>query len=233
MGLRLAGKVAIITGAASGYGKGIAQKFVDEGAKVVIADLSEEAGQNAARELGCSAFRIDITQQRDWEALLKHTIDTFGALDIVVNNAGTTYKNKPTEQVSMADFDLVFNVNVRSIYLSTSVLIPWFLEQGRAGSFVNVSSTAALRPRPNLTWYNASKAAVSNATKTLAVEYATRGLRFNTVCPGAGNTGLYDEPILANHTTQFDMLTCTLQNWSFCWEQYRRHEAFLNSCAYG
>lgn len=191
MSPRLAGKVAIVTGAASGYGKGIAQKFLDEGAKVVIADLSEAAGQNTATELGCSSFRIDITQQSDWESLLKHTVDTYGTLDIIVNNAGTTYKNKPTEQATAADFDLVFNVNVRSIFLSTSTLVPWFLEQGKPASFINVASTAAIRPRPNLTWYNASKAAVSNATKTMAVEYAARGLRFNTVCPGVGQTGLY------------------------------------------
>ncbi|KAL1985866.1 hypothetical protein VTN96DRAFT_7244 [Rasamsonia emersonii] len=187
---RLEGKVAIVTGGASGFGRGIATKFVAENAKVIIADLSEENGQRVAQELNCVFERADVTKRDDWAGLLKKALDLYGQLDVVVNNAGATYVNKPTEQVTDEDFDLVMRVNVKSIYLSTSVLLPYFLDNQRQGSFIQVSSTGALRPRPGLTWYNASKAAVSNATKTMAVEYGPKGIRFNAVCPVVGSTGM-------------------------------------------
>ncbi|EED20704.1 oxidoreductase, short-chain dehydrogenase/reductase family [Talaromyces stipitatus ATCC 10500] len=187
---RLTGKVAIITGAASGFGKGIATKFVQEGAKVLIVDLSEEAGQKVATELGCSFLVADVTQRKHWEEIFRKVIDDFGALDIVVNNAGATYANKPTTSVTDADFDLVMNVNVKSIYLSTDVIVPYFLDNSRPGVFIQISSTAAIRPRPGLTWYNASKGAVSIASKTMAAEWGPRQLRFNTVCPVVGSTGM-------------------------------------------
>ncbi|KAK8066024.1 3-oxoacyl- reductase [Apiospora hydei] len=163
--LRLQFKVAIVTGGASGFGRGIAAKFVEEGAQVIIADLSEEAGSAAAAELKCDFVRADVTRRADWEALLRTAVDRFGGLDVVVNNAGMTYANKPTETVTEHDFDLVMNVNVKSVWLSTDVLLPYFLEKKRPGCFIQIASTAGVRPRPNLTWYNASKAAVINATK--------------------------------------------------------------------
>ncbi|KAI0118026.1 3-oxoacyl-reductase [Hypoxylon sp. NC0597] len=187
---RLEGKVAIVTGGASGFGRGIAAKFVDEGAKVIIADLSEEAGQAAAQELSCNFATADVTKREDWKRLLKTALDIYGQLDIVVNNAGATYTNKPTEEVTDKDFDLVMNVNVKSIYISTNVLLPYFLEQKRPGNFIQVASTAGVRPRPRLTWYNASKAAVINATKTMAVEYGPQQIRFNAVSPVVGSTGM-------------------------------------------
>ncbi|OCT52451.1 4-formylbenzenesulfonate dehydrogenase TsaC1/TsaC2 [Cladophialophora carrionii] len=187
---RLEGKVAIVTGGGSGFGAGIATKFVQEGAKVLIADLSEENGTKVAQSLGAEYLPANVTKRSDWEALLKKAIDSFGGLDIIVNNAGTTYKNKPTEDVTDDEFDLVFNVNVKSIYLSSSVLVPYFIENNRPGSFIQIASTAGIRPRPGLTWYNASKAAVSNASKTMAVEYAPKQIRFNAVCPVVGSTGL-------------------------------------------
>lgn len=202
---RLQGKVAIVTGGASGFGRGIATKFVAEGARVIVADLAADAGEAVARELnnnestssssspGAVAHfhRADITRREDWAALLTLATSTWGGLDIVVNNAGGTYPNKPTEQVTDADFDLCFNLNVRSVYMSASVLLPYFLDSGRPGAFVNVASTAGVRPRPGLAWYNASKAAVINATKSLAVEYGPRQVRFNAVAPVFGsNTGL-------------------------------------------
>lgn len=168
---RLEGKVAIVTGGASGFGRGIAAKFAAEGARVVIADVSEPAGQAAAAALGssCKFARADVTRREDWTALLAAALDAFGRLDIVVNNAGASYANKATEDVTDADFDLVMDVNVRSVYLAASVLLPYFLASGsaagRPGCFVQVASTAGVRPRPRLTWYNASKAAVINATK--------------------------------------------------------------------
>ncbi|KAK7885274.1 hypothetical protein LTR67_010452 [Exophiala xenobiotica] len=187
---RLEGKVAIVTGAASGFGKGIAAKFAREGAKVIIADLSGKSAEAAAKELGCHFSIADVTKREHWQGLLKLALEQFGGLDIVVNNAGTTYKNKPTMEVTDQDFDLVMDVNVKSIYLSTSVLVPYFLDNKRPGVFIQIASTAGIRPRPGLTWYNASKAAVSNATKTMAVEYGPQKIRFNAVCPVVGSTGL-------------------------------------------
>lgn len=187
---RLEGKVAIVTGGGSGFGTGIATKLAQEGAKVLISDLNEEAASKVASSLGIEYLVANATKRSDWEALLKKAVDVFGGLDIVVNNAGTTYKNKPTETVTDDDFDLVFDVNVKSVYVSCSVLLPYFLEQNRPGVFIQIASTAGLRPRPGLTWYNASKAAVCNATKTMAVEYGPKKIRFNSVCPVVGSTGL-------------------------------------------
>ncbi|KAJ2989680.1 hypothetical protein NUW58_g3348 [Xylaria curta] len=187
---RLQGKVAIVTGGASGFGKGIASKFVEEGAQVLIADISDEAGQSVAKELGCAFTVGDVTKREDWERLLKEAIDKFGKLDIVINNAGTTYSNRATGEVTEADFDRVMNVNVKSVYLSTNVIVPYFIEKKIPGNFIQIASTAGIRPRPRLTWYNASKAAVINATKTMAVEYAPQEIRFNSVSPVVGSTGM-------------------------------------------
>jgi NAD(P)-dependent dehydrogenase (short-subunit alcohol dehydrogenase family) len=190
MAPRLASKVAIVTGGASGFGKGIAAKFVEEGARVLIADISEQSGKQAAEEIGCGFAVADVTSEDSWKALLSQALDEFHQVDIIVNNAGTTYANKPTTLVSEKDYDLVMDVNVRSIYQSTKVILPYFLENSRPGVFIQVSSTAALRPRPGLTWYNASKAAVSVATKSMAVEFGPKNIRFNNVCPVVGSTGL-------------------------------------------
>jgi NAD(P)-dependent dehydrogenase (short-subunit alcohol dehydrogenase family) len=139
---RLEGKVAIVTGGASGFGKGIATKFIEEGAQVLIADLSEEGGQLAAKELGCAFTAADVTKREDWERLLKETVGKFGKLDIVVNNAGAAYVNKATEDVTDADFDRVMDVNIKSVYLSTSVVVPYFLEKKTPGTFIQIASTA-------------------------------------------------------------------------------------------
>ncbi|KAK5048525.1 hypothetical protein LTR84_005615 [Exophiala bonariae] len=187
---RLSDKVAIVTGAASGFGKGIARKFAEEGAKVIICDLSADAAKAAAEELSCDVAVANVTLREDWERVLQQALDKHGRLDIIVNNAGATYVNKPTVDVEDKDFDLVMNVNVKSIYLSSSVIVPYFLREKRPGCFIQISSTAALRPRPGLTWYNASKAAVNTATKTMAVEYGPNNIRFNSVCPVVGITGM-------------------------------------------
>lgn len=177
-GPRLQGKVAIVTGGAAGFGKGIVTKFVEEGARVVIADVSREVGEKAAAELGCKFARANVTRREDWESLLAMVLAEYKQLDIVVNNAGASYANKATEDVTDDDFDLVMNVNVKSVYFSTSVLLPYFLENKRPGSFIQIASTAGVRPRPRLTWYNASKAAIISATK---VGTPFSGLRRKTI----------------------------------------------------
>ena len=180
---RLEGKVAIVTGGGQGFGKGIAKKFLAEGAKVIIADFKPDVGQAAAKELNCDFHETNVTKLSDWEALYKKATDLHGKVDIVVNNAGSTYRNKPTNDVQDEDFDLCFNVNVRSIYYSARAGVPLMQKQGHGGCFVNIASTAGIRPRPGLTWYNASKAAVINASKTMAVEFAKDKIRFVSVCP--------------------------------------------------
>lgn len=187
---RLQGKTAIVTGGASGFGKGIATKFISEGANVIITDLNEQQGQAVAKELSCAFTRADVTNPDDWRRVLEFAIEKYKQLDIVVNNAGAAYSKKPTEEVTPKDFDLVMNVNVKSVYYSTNVLVPYFLKEGRPGCFIQVASTAGIRPRPELTWYNASKAAVINATKTMAVEYGPKQIRFNSVSPVVGSTGM-------------------------------------------
>ncbi|KAG5924443.1 hypothetical protein E4U53_003413 [Claviceps sorghi] len=188
---RLHGKVAIVTGAASGFGRGIAEKFSQEGARVVIADLAPEAGQSVAARIDALFVKADVTSAADWERLLAETLQAYGRLDIVVNNAGAAYANKATEHVTEAEFDLVFRVNVKSVYVCTSVLLPgYFLRESRPGCFIQVASTAATRPRPRLTWYNASKGAVVTATKSLALEYGPHQIRFNAVSPVLGSTGM-------------------------------------------
>ncbi|KAM0702824.1 hypothetical protein Q7P35_010256 [Cladosporium inversicolor] len=190
---KLHSKVAIVTGGGGGFGKGIAAEFVKQGASVIIADFVEEVGQKTAGELKCEFVRADVTKKEDWEKLVKFADEKFGRLDVVINNAGTTYRNKPTNEVTDEDFDKVFNVNVKSIYYSANVIVPYMQKKGNGGSFVSIASTAGIRPRPGLTWYNASKAAVINATKTMAVEFAKDKIRFNNVCPVVGlGTGLSD-----------------------------------------
>lgn len=192
---RLEGKVAIVTGGGGGFGKGIAQRFLEEGAKVLIADFAEDISQKTAKELGCEYAKCDVTKRADWENVLKVADEKFGKIDCVINNAGTTYRNKPTNDVTDEDFDKVFAVNVKSIYYSANVLVPYMQKKGNGGSFVSIASTAGIRPRPGLTWYNSSKAAVINATKTMGVEYAKDNIRFNSVCPvvalGTGLTDLF------------------------------------------
>ncbi|CZT24449.1 related to 3-oxoacyl-(acyl carrier protein) reductase [Ramularia collo-cygni] len=190
---RLQDKVAIVTGGGGGFGKGIAEKFLAEGAKVIIADFVEDVGKATAAELKCEFHRTDVSKKEDWESLKKFVDEKYGKLDCVINNAGTTYRNKPTSEVTEEDYDKCFAVNVKAIYFSTSVLVPYMQEKKNGGSFVTIASTAGIRPRPGLVWYNASKAAVINASKSLAVEYAKDNIRFNTACPVVGlGTGLTD-----------------------------------------
>ncbi|RCI09714.1 hypothetical protein L249_3951 [Ophiocordyceps polyrhachis-furcata BCC 54312] len=185
------GKVSIVTGGASGFGKAIAEKLCLQGGKVVIADVAEEYGISVAKQLDCVFVKADVTSRSDWERILSKTIEAYGQVDVIVNNAGWAYLAKPSEQVSEADFDMVFNVNVKSVFMSTAVLMPYLIKEGRKACFVQVASTGGVRPRPRLTWYNATKGAVITITKSLAAEYASHGIRFNAVSPAvSGSTRL-------------------------------------------
>ena len=190
----LAGKIAIVTGAGGGFGEGIARAYVEAGARVIVADIKADAAQRVAHELGAAAspFTVDVTNKAQVEALVRYCVDTFGSPDIVVNNAGTTHKNRPMLEVDEATFDRVFAVNVKSIYHMTQAVLPLLRQQG-GGVILNVGSTAGIRPRPGLTWYNASKGAVNLLSKSMAVELGPENIRVNAICPVMGATGLLED----------------------------------------
>ncbi|KAL1974965.1 hypothetical protein VTN31DRAFT_5169 [Thermomyces dupontii] len=192
-GTRLAGKVAIVTGGSSGFGAAIAKRFGEEGAKVILTDINVEQGQQVAATNPSNLVfqKHDVTKLEDWKAVVDLAFTKFGRLDVLVNNAGTSYRNKPTLEVTEAEFDRVFNVNVKSIFLAVQAVMPRLVEQGQGGSVINISSTGAQRPRPGLVWYNSSKGAVSNATKGLAAEFGKHNIRINNVCPLLTATGLF------------------------------------------
>ncbi len=189
--MRLDGKTAIVTGAASGFGAGIAQKFLAEGARVMIADINGDAAQDMATQLGPNALaqQVDVGDSVSVQAMAEAAHGTYEHLDILVNNAGVTHLPTPLEDVSEDDFDRVFNVNMKSVYLTARAIVPAMKARG-TGAILNVASTAGLSPRPNLNWYNASKGWMITATKTMAVELAPSGLRVNAICPVAGETPL-------------------------------------------
>ncbi|WP_333825372.1 SDR family oxidoreductase [Pinisolibacter sp.] len=188
--MRLEGKVAIVTGAASGFGRGIAERFAQEGAKVVIADLDGEAAERVAEAIGGEALgvKVDVADGDEVATLVEGTAARFGRIDIVVNNAGTTHRNRPMLEVDAATFDRIFAVNVKAIYWMAQAVIPVFRAQGGGGVIINTASTAGLRPRPGLVWYNASKGAAISLTKSMAVELAPEQIRVNCLCPVAGDT---------------------------------------------
>jgi 3-oxoacyl-[acyl-carrier protein] reductase len=192
---QLDNKVAIVTGAASGFGEGIAQAFLREGAKVVIADLNGEAAARVAASLGAAAspFACDVSNGMQVKALVAYCLATFGTPDIVVNNAGTTHRNQPMLGVDEAMFDRVFAVNVKSIFHMTHAVLPPMRERRQGGVILNIGSTAGLRPRPGLSWYNASKGAVNVLSKSMAVELAPEKIRVNAICPVMGITGLFEQ----------------------------------------
>ena len=189
--MRLKGKAALVTGAGQGFGYGIAETFVREGARVACLDLKAEIAAAAANRLGPAAIAIiaDVSNRDDVARAARETIEAFGRVDIVVNNAGTTHRNKPLMEVEEAEFDRIFAVNVKSLLLTAQAFVPHMREKG-GGVFVNVGSTAALRPRPGLAVYNASKGAVHVMTKSMAVELAPDKIRVCALAPVAGETPL-------------------------------------------
>jgi 3-oxoacyl-[acyl-carrier protein] reductase len=192
--MRLADKVAIVTGGGSGFGEGMARRFAAEGAKLVVNDLNATGGQrvvDAIRQQGGKAVYVggDVSTRADVKAMVARATGEFGRVDILVNNAGVTHKNQPMLDVPEEMFDKIFAVNVKAIYLAALEVIPLMHQQG-GGSIINTASTAGLRPRPGLTWYNASKGAVITMTKSMAAELAPDKIRVNCLCPVAGITGM-------------------------------------------
>ena len=189
--MRLKGKTALVTGAGQGFGYGIAETFVREGARVACLDLKAEISEAAAGRLGSAAIAItaDVSKRDDVARAAREAIEAFGRVDIVVNNAGTTHRNKPLTEVEEAEFDRIFAVNVKSLLLTAQAFAPHMREKG-GGVFINVGSTAALRPRPGLAVYNASKGAVHVMTKSMAIELAPDKIRVCALAPVAGETPL-------------------------------------------
>ncbi|MFK7835501.1 MAG: SDR family oxidoreductase [Sulfitobacter sp.] len=189
--MRLDGKSAIVTGGASGFGAGITRKFVAEGARVLIADLNIDLARELAAELGDKviATQTNVANGADVAAMTQAALDAFGRIDILVNNAGVTHLPAAMEDVTEDDFDKVLAVNTKSVYLTARSIVPLMKAQG-AGAILNVASTAGVSPRPRLSWYNASKGWMNNATKGMAVELAPAGVRVNALNPVAGETPL-------------------------------------------
>ncbi|HYN27590.1 MAG TPA: SDR family oxidoreductase [Burkholderiales bacterium] len=196
--MRLKNKIAIVTGAGSGFGEGIAKRFAEEGCKIVVNDINSEGGERVTREINgaggkAAFFRGDVSKDADWEAMLKFVLDTFSGLNIVVNNAGTTHRNQPLLNVSEDQFDRVYAVNVKSLFHSARNIVPYFRQKSGGGVFITVASTAGVRPRPGLVWYNSSKGAAIVASRSMAVELAPDKIRVNVVNPVAGDTPLLAE----------------------------------------
>ena len=192
--MRLKDKVAVVTGAGSGFGAGIAEKFAAEGAAVVVNDVNDGNGEQVAKAIRDGGGRAtyvhgDVSQDADTGVMLAAALKSFGKVDIVVNNAGVSHRNQPMLDVTEAEFDRVFAINVKSVYWSARHFVPYFRKQG-GGCFVNIASTAGVRPRPGLVWYNGSKGALIVISKAMAVELAPDRIRVNAINPVAGETPL-------------------------------------------
>jgi len=186
---RLAGKTAIVTGGASGFGAGIVEKFVTEGARVMVADINEGAARAMADKVGGIAAHVDVANGPSVNAMAEAAREAWGDTDIVVNNAGITHLPGPLEDISEDDFDRVLAVNAKSVFLTAKAFVP-AMKARPGGVFLNVASTAGVSPRPRLNWYNASKGWMITATRTMAVELAPFGIRVNALNPVAGETPL-------------------------------------------
>jgi 3-oxoacyl-[acyl-carrier protein] reductase len=192
--MRLRGKVAIVTGSGSGFGEGIAKRFAREGASVVVNDVNPASGERVAREIVAAGGRAldragDVSSDADVAALVQFALDRYGDLDIVVNNAGTTHRNQPMLEVAEAEFDRIYRVNVKSLFLTARHAVPHFRAK-RNGVFITIASTAGVRPRPGLTWYNGSKGAAIVTSRSMAAELAPDNIRVNIINPVAGETAM-------------------------------------------
>ncbi len=190
---RLKDKVAVVTGAASGFGAGMVRRFAQEGAKVVVADMNAKGAERVAGEIGKAAIwtQTDVSQAAEFDEMVGAALDAFGRIDIMVNNAGYTHRNGDMLKVDEETFDLITAVNMKAIYHAARAVVPVMDKQG-GGVIITTASTAGIRPRPGLTWYNASKGWAITATKSMAVELAPKNIRVNCLCPVAGETGMLE-----------------------------------------
>lgn len=191
--MKLKDKIAIVTGGASGFGKAIAETYAREGAKVMVADINGQGARDVANGIGAAATHIacDVSKKQDVEAMVAETVKAFGGLDIMVNNAGYTHKNQSLMNIGEEEFDRIFDVNVKAIYLATLACVPEMEKRG-GGVIINTASTAGVRPRPGLTWYNGSKGAAIVLTKSMAVELAPKKIRVCAINPVIGETGMLE-----------------------------------------
>lgn len=185
--MRVQDKSIIVTGAGGGIGEGIARRLAEEGAQVLVNDIDAGRGQKVADSIRAaggraSFFQADVTRSAEVQALVQATVQRHGRLDVMVNNAGWTHRNRPALEVSEEEFDKVYAINVKSIYLATIHAVPVF-RATKGGCFINIASTAGLRPRPGLTWYNGSKGAVITTSKSLAAELGPDNIRVNCINP--------------------------------------------------
>lgn len=197
MAMRLKEKVAIVTGAGSGFGEGIAKRFAQEGAYVIVNDINIEGGKRVAEEIqkaGAPAEFVwgDMSRDADVANLVKTTMDHYGGIDVFVNNAGTTHRNRPMLEVDEPEFDRIYAVNVKSLFLSAKHVVPIFRKHG-GGVFITVASTAGVRPRPGLTWYNGSKGAAIVTSRSMAAELGPDKIRVNVINPVIGETGMLEQ----------------------------------------
>lgn len=193
--MELNGKVALITGAASGFGEAMAHRFAERGAKVVIVDLDLEKGEKVAADIGggkAIAVRADVSKRADIDAVVARAIETFGVPDIVINNAGYTHKNQAALEVDEETFDRVLSVNIKGIYQMVQAVVPAMRDNG-GGVMLNVGSVSGIRPRPGLSWYAGSKGATNVLSKALAVEFAPMNIRVNAIAPVMGVTGMLED----------------------------------------
>ena len=187
--MRLKDRTAIVTGAASGFGAGIARRFAAEGARVMVADLNADGAARIAAEIGGLAQTVDVARDASVAAMAQAALGAWGRVDILVNNAGITHLPAAMEDVTEADFDRVLAVNAKSVFLTARHLVP-AMKAARRGAILNIASTAGVSPRPRLNWYNASKGWMITATRAMAVELAPFGVRVNALNPVAGETPL-------------------------------------------
>jgi len=192
--MRLRDKVAIVTGAASGFGRGIAELYVKEGAKVVVADINGQGARDVAKSLGKAAVHVacNVAERKDVALMVGEAVKAFGGVDIMVNNAGYTHKNQSMLTVGEEEFDRIYAVNVKAIYLSVLAVVPEMEKRG-GGVIITTASTAGVRPRPGLTWYNGSKGAAIVLTKSMAAELAPKKIRVCAINPVIGETGMLEQ----------------------------------------
>jgi len=191
--MRLEGKRAIVTGAASGFGQAIARRFAEQGAQVAVVDINSDGAKAVSAAIGEKAMPLtcDVSRRDDVDAVVSASIGAFGGVDIVINNAGWSHRNQPILDVDEETFRKVLDINVMSIFHMTHAIVPHWRRAG-GGVMINIGSTGGIRPRPGLTWYNASKGAVNLMSKSLAVDLAPDRIRVCALAPVIGATGLLE-----------------------------------------